>query len=149
MIDNIFLPLFEVTIDPASNPGLHKVLLTVVGFDCVDDETGYHETSSAKIFKILPSQWNIEENPHWCYWLYYIWANIYALNNLRKSRGLNTFAFRPHVSETATPEYLMSSYLLAHGISRGGRLRKSPLLQYLFYLKQIGISMSPLSENKY
>jgi len=148
MLDNIFQPLFEVTIDPSSNPGLHKVLLTVVGFDALDDETGYHETTNAKIFRILPSQFDREHNPHFCYWLYYIWANLYALNHLRKMRGLNTFAFRPHVSETATAEYLMSAYLLAHGISRGGRLRKSPLLQYLFYLKQIGISMSPLSENK-
>lgn len=33
------------------------------------------------------------------------------------------------------------------GINHGVLLRKVPSLQYLFYLAQIGISMSPLSNN--
>ena len=39
MLDNIFMPLFEVTRDPSSNPPLHYFLETMVGFDCVDDES--------------------------------------------------------------------------------------------------------------
>lgn len=35
MIDNIFVPLFEATRDPASHPHLHMFLKTVVGFDMV------------------------------------------------------------------------------------------------------------------
>ena len=38
MLDAIFVPLFKVTLDPGSDPRLHYMLRTVVGFDCVDDE---------------------------------------------------------------------------------------------------------------
>ena len=37
--------------------------------------------------------------------------------------------------------------LTSHSISHGILLRKVPALQYLFYLKQIGLAMSPLSNN--
>ena len=37
MIANIFEPLFEVTLNPASHPNLHVFLQMVVGFDSVDD----------------------------------------------------------------------------------------------------------------
>lgn len=33
IIENLFRPLFEVTIDPSSHPALHKFLRYVVGFD--------------------------------------------------------------------------------------------------------------------
>ena len=39
LLDNIFLPLFEVTEDPQSDPVLHTFLRAVVGLDCVDDES--------------------------------------------------------------------------------------------------------------
>ena len=39
MLDNIFTPLFEASIDPASHPKLHLLLQQIVGFDCVDDES--------------------------------------------------------------------------------------------------------------
>jgi AMP deaminase len=38
-LNNIFAPLFEVTLDPQSNLPLHYFLETVVGFDSVDDES--------------------------------------------------------------------------------------------------------------
>jgi|TARA_B110000208_G_scaffold106002_1_gene131462 AMP deaminase len=44
--------------------------------------------------------------------------------------------------------HLASVFLLATGINHGIQLRKSPVLQYLFYVAQIGIAMSPLSNNK-
>ena len=37
---------------------------------------------------------------------------------------------------------------MAHQINHGILLRKNPALQYLYYLSQIGIAMSPLSNNK-
>ena len=37
---------------------------------------------------------------------------------------------------------------MARDIAHGLVLRKAPVLQYLYYLAQIGISMSPLSNNK-
>lgn len=41
MIDNIFLPLFEVTINPQKDPSLYQILFQIVGFDTVDDESIY------------------------------------------------------------------------------------------------------------
>jgi len=42
---------------------------------------------------------------------------------------------------------LVSAFMLAENISHGLLLRKVPALQYLYYLAQIGIAMSPLSNN--
>jgi AMP deaminase len=95
-----------------------------------------------------PKDWNVEENPHYCYWAYYLWANLFTLNRLRKERGLNTFLYRPHSGEAGNADHLMSSFLLADSINHGIMLSKAPVLQYLFYLKQIGLAMSPLSNNK-
>lgn len=39
MLNNIFLPLFEVTRDPTVDPKLHQFLGIIVGFDSVDDES--------------------------------------------------------------------------------------------------------------
>lgn len=44
-------------------------------------------------------------------------------------------------------QHLVCGYLLAENISHGLLLRKVPVLQYLYYLAQIGIAMSPLSNN--
>jgi AMP deaminase len=67
---------------------------------------------------------------------------------LRASRGLCTFQFRPHCGEAGDIVHLVSSYLCAHQINHGILLRKNPGLQYLYYLSQVGIAMSPLSNNK-
>jgi adenosine deaminase len=55
--------------------------------------------------------------------------------------------FRPHCGEAGSTDHLASAFLTSHSISHGIVLRKLPALQYLFYLKQIGIAMSPLSNN--
>ncbi|XP_075479441.1 AMP deaminase-like [Primulina tabacum] len=44
-------------------------------------------------------------------------------------------------------DHLAAGFLLCHNISHGINLRKSPVLQYLYYLAQIGLAMSPLSNN--
>ena len=95
-----------------------------------------------------------------------MFANIANLNNWRRERGfsesagtssryashrsceiLDTFVLRPHAGEAGDTDHLTSAYLTSHSISHGILLRKVPALQYLFYLKQIGIAMSPLSNN--
>ena len=99
------------------------------------------------------------------YRAYYIYANIAALNHWRKKRGfsesivqsngqskthnsfIDTFVFRPHSGEAGDPEHVAVAFLTAQGISHGITLRHSPVLQYLYYLKQIGIAMSPISNN--
>ena len=101
--------------------------------------------------------------------LYYMYANIASLNKWRKERGFSasptmileletisltskcdtkdTFVLRPHCGEAGDTDHLTSAFLTSHSISHGILLRKVPALQYLFYLKQIGIAMSPLSNN--
>jgi AMP deaminase len=147
MLANIFLPLFAVSIDPESNPPLHYLLQTVVGIDSVDDESRaeYDQLSSNNP---APEFWNMPNSPPYGYWMYYMYSNICVLNKLRASRGLSTFQFRPHCGEAGDVDHLISTYILAHQINHGILLRKSPGLQFLYYLSQIGIAMSPLSNNK-
>ena len=148
MIHNIFAPLFAVTLDPASNVQLHTFLLTVVGFDCVDDESNEPPDSFKATTPPPPAQWNGPTNPPYSYWMYYLYANLAALNKLRAERGLNTFEFRPHCGEAGDVDHLSACFLTANKINHGIQLRKAPGLQYLYYLMQIGIAMSPLSNNK-
>ncbi|GAA5980734.1 hypothetical protein JCM5350_006368 [Sporobolomyces pararoseus] len=145
VVRNIFQPLFEVTADPSSHPELHVFLQRVVGFDSVDDESKAERRLYRKF--PLPKDWNTTQNPPYAYWLYYLFSNITSLNNWRHERGFNTFWLRPHAGEAGDTDHLTSAFLTSHSISHGILLRKVPALQYLFYLKQIGIAMSPLSNN--
>lgn len=45
-----------------------------------------------------------------------MWANIYALNTFRASRGQSTFSFRPHCGESGSVSHLSSAFLLADGV---------------------------------
>lgn len=147
MLDNIFKPIFEVTLNPSKDPALFQFLLQVVGFDTVDDESTY-EVLSLENLAQSPEEWVKENNPHYSYWIYYIHTNLASLNELRKNRGLNTFSFRPHCGETGNIDHLATAFLVADGINHGIRLSSSPVLQYIYYLKQIGVAVSPLSNNK-
>lgn len=60
---------------------------------------------------------------------------------------MNVFHYRPHSGEAGDIEHLAVTFLLSHGINHGTNLRKSPPLQYLYYLTQIDIAMSPMSNN--
>lgn len=83
-----------------------------------------------------------------------------SLNNWRHERGFSTFRslqtrstslladeatpsdtfwLRPHAGEAGDTDHLTSAFLTSHSISHGILLRKVPALQYLFYLKQIGV----------
>ncbi|KAI9831900.1 MAG: putative zinc finger protein [Sarea resinae] len=145
VVINIFQPLFEVTKDPSKHPQLHVFLQRVIGFDSVDDESKVERRLYRKF--PLPKAWNTTQNPPYSYWIYYLFANIASLNVWRKQRGFNTFALRPHCGEAGDTDHLAAAVLCCHSISHGLLLRKVPLLQYIFYLEQIGIAMSPLSNN--
>jgi len=145
-LDNIFLPLFEVTNDPHSHPELHKFLQYVIGFDSVDDESKPENPLFDKDVP-TPDKWVDNENPPYGYYLYYTYANLCVLNHFRREQGLNTFVLRPHCGEAGPVQHLVSGFLMAENISHGLLLRKVPVLQYLYYLAQIGIAMSPLSNN--
>ncbi|KAI9927327.1 AMP deaminase [Aspergillus wentii] len=145
VITNVFQPLFEVTKDPRSHPKLHIFLERVVGFDSVDDESKAERRLYRKY--PIPREWDTKQNPPYSHWIYFMFANIASLNNWRKQRGFNTFVLRPHCGEAGDPDHLAVGFLCCHSISHGILLRKVPLLQYLYYLDQIGIAMSPLSNN--
>lgn len=146
IIDNIFLPLLEVTANPTSHPELHKFLHYVIGFDSVDDESKPENPLFERDVP-TPDRWNDIENPPYAYYQYYMYANICVLNHYRAARGLNTFVLRPHCGEAGPVQHLVCGYMLSENISHGLLLRKVPVLQYLYYLAQIGIAMSPLSNN--
>jgi len=144
MLANIFAPLFEVTVNPASHPKLHVFLQQVVGFDCVDDESVVEQ--ALKHYP-KPADWNTAVNPPYSMFSYYLYSNLFVLNKLRENKRFNTFAYRPHSGEAGDVEHLAASFLLARGINHGLVLKQNPPMQYLYYLAQIGISMSPLSNN--
>ncbi len=145
VVRNVFQPLFEVTKDPSSHPKLHIFLERVIGFDSVDDES----KAERRIYRKypLPKDWNTTQNPPYSYWIYYLFANMASLNVWRKQRGFNTFLLRPHCGEAGDTDHLAAAVLCCHSISHGLLLRKVPMMQYIFYLDQIGIAMSPLSNN--
>ncbi|KAJ3069940.1 AMP deaminase [Podochytrium sp. JEL0797] len=145
VLENIFEPLFEVTRDPTSHPKLHIFLQRVIGFDSVDDES----KPERRTYKKYPSpkNWDISLNPPYSYYLYYMYSNLCTLNGWRKERFFNTFVLRPHAGEAGDTDHLTSAFLTSHSINHGILLRKVPAVQYLYYLDQIGIAMSPLSNN--
>ena len=145
IIINVFQPLFEVTKDPSSHPQLYVFLQRVIGFDSVDDES----KPERRLFRKypIPKVWNTRQNPPYSYWIYFLFANMTSLNAYRKQRGFNTFVLRPHCGEAGETDHLAAAVLCCHSISHGILLRKVPLMQYIFYLEQIGIAMSPLSNN--
>uniref|UniRef100_A0A673CFK0 AMP deaminase n=1 Tax=Sphaeramia orbicularis TaxID=375764 RepID=A0A673CFK0_9TELE len=146
MLENVFLPLFEATVNPQDHKELHVFLKYVSGFDSVDDESK-HSDHMFSFRSPKPEQWTGDNNPPYSYYLFHMYANIMVLNNLRKERGLSTFQFRPHCGEAGSITHLVSAFLTADNISHGLNLKKSPVLQYLYYLAQVPIAMSPLSNN--
>ena len=97
VLKNFFEPLFKVTNDPSSNPKLAKLLENVSGFDSVDDES---LPDKALDYTPAPA-WTSGDNPGYAYQLYYFWANVEVLNELRGSKGMNTFSLRPHCGQTS------------------------------------------------
>jgi len=145
---NLFRPLFEVTLDPSSHPALAAFLEHVVGFDSVDDESPFDELcqpapaaaeggAAGTTSKRLPYSW----------FLYHAWANLHALNQLRCARGRRPFAWRPHAGEAGQVHHMATTFLLADSINHGIMCDKRKVLTYLYYLAQVGMSVSPLSNN--
>ena len=143
MLENIFMPMIEATLHPTEHPEVSELLKHIVGFDSVDDEGNPESGCNCT----PPSEWKSTENPAYSWQLYYLWANIKVVNALRESRGLNTFALRPHAGETGDVNHLAATYMLCESINHGINLDKQVSLQYLYYLDQVGLSISPLSNN--
>lgn len=71
----------------------------VTGFDSVDDESKHSghmfSTKSPK-----PEEWDIVKNPSYTYYIYYMYANIAVLNQLRRS------VTSSHLTLAARPSYI-------------------------------------------
>lgn len=146
ILHNLFRPLYDVSLNPQSDPKLHVFLQRVVGFDSVDDESKLDRPFTSRHVP-RASEWDAPSNPPYSYYLYYLHADLLALNQLRALLNYNTFVLRPHCGEAGDPEHLIAAFLTSHSISHGILLRKLPFIQYLYYLDQIGLAMSPLSNN--
>jgi len=150
MLDNIFLPLVDATLDPEGHPEIHEFLKTVSGFDSVDDESK-SEVPVERHFSSMsraPAEWDISDNPSYKYYNFYLQSNLKLLNRFRARQGLSQFNYRPHAGEAGETHHLDTAFLLADGISHGINLRRSMGLQYLFYLCQIPMAQSPCSNNQ-
>ncbi|KAG5492896.1 hypothetical protein JKF63_01476 [Porcisia hertigi] len=142
-LQNIFQPLWEASLHPSEHPTLHNFLNHMSGFDSVDNEA----TIDLPFTTVSPWAWTAVENPPYNYYLYYLYANIRTLNEFRASRGFSTFGLRPHCGESGSEEHLYGAFLCANSICHGINLRNDPPMQYLYYLTQIGLHVSPLSNN--
>jgi len=128
MLDNIFRPLFEVTVDPSSHPDLHLFLQLVVSFDSVYDES----LPERKLKNYpMPRDWDSTENPPYFVYSYYLYSNLFVLNSLREELGMNTFLWRPHSGESGDFGHLAVSFMIADSIQHGIILKQTPVLQYL------------------
>jgi AMP deaminase len=176
MVRNIFEPMFEATLNPADHPRLDAFLSQIGGVDCVDDEGVFDLPLLAPSVTVKAREGQKERqrtlypveftgkglagggteggkaiNPPYSYYLYYIYANLKVLNSLRRAKGMNTFAFKPHCGECGEAHHLSTAFLLADSVNHGIRLEiescKTHTLQYLYYLAQVGLAMCPLSND--
>ena len=59
----------------------------------------------------------------------------------------DALTFRPHCGESGDIDHLAAAFLVAQGINHGINLDKNTTLQFLYYVTQIGIAISPLSNS--
>eukprot|EP01065_Artemidia_motanka_P036836 TRINITY_DN4488_c0_g3_i3.p1 TRINITY_DN4488_c0_g3~~TRINITY_DN4488_c0_g3_i3.p1 ORF type:complete len:1086 (+),score=402.73 TRINITY_DN4488_c0_g3_i3:554-3811(+) len=143
VLRNVFRPLWLASVEPDRHPALDHFLRHISGFDSVDSET----PTDLSLRPMPPHQWTQRDNPPYAYWLYFMSANIAALNSFRAARGLSTLSFRPHCGEVGDVRHLAAAFLTADGISHGIELRQNVALQYLYYLARIPLAVSPLSNH--
>ena len=144
-LEHIFEPLWRISLHPNSDPRLFHFVNHIAAFDCVEDER--RPDMPLQRATRAPHEWTSEEEPPYNYYLYHLYANLHSLNRFRQRRRFSVFAFRPSCGEAGSVDHLIGGFLLAQSISYGVRLADSAPLQYLFYLAQIGVTLSPLSNN--
>ena len=117
LLENFFRPLFEVVIDPETDPVLFDFLFNVSGFDSVDDESILDVPLMSCASD--PFEWTSEMEPPYSYWLFFLNANIMTLNALISERRMEPFCLRPHAGATGGESHLVAAYLLADSIPHG------------------------------
>jgi AMP deaminase len=143
LLRNFFGPLFDATLRPDEHPQLAALLEHIRCIDTVDNEALQDRYDVSDLPP--PDEYTATANPPYAYYHMYFWANVRALNQLRLARGKNEIRLRPHAGEAGPLHHLATAFLFAHGISHGILLKAQPTLQYLYYVNQIGISVSPIS----
>ncbi|KAI5689009.1 Adenosine [Leishmania braziliensis] len=144
-LEHIFEPLWRISLHPHSDPRLFHFVNHIAAFDCVEDER--RPEVPLHLAMRAPHAWTSEEEPPYNYYLYHLYANLRSLNHFRQRRRFSIFSFRPSCGEAGSVDHLIGGFLLAQGINYGVRLADSAPLQYLFYLAQVGVTLSPLSNN--
>ncbi|KAG5487801.1 hypothetical protein LSCM4_07479 [Leishmania orientalis] len=144
-LEHVFEPLWRISLHPNSDPRLFHFVNHIAAFDCVEDER--RPDVPLHLTMRTPHEWTTEEEPPYNYYLYHLYANLRSLNRFRQRRRFSIFSFRPSCGEAGSVDHLIGGFLLAQSINYGVRLADSAPLQYLFYLAQIGVTLSPLSNN--
>ncbi|GET85631.1 adenosine monophosphate deaminase, putative [Leishmania tarentolae] len=144
-LEHVFEPLWRISLHPNSDPRLFHFVNHIAAFDCVEDER--RPDVPLHLAMRSPHEWTTEDEPPYNYYLYHLYANLRSLNRFRQRRRFSIFSFRPSCGEAGSVDHLIGGFLLAQGINYGVRLADSAPLQYLFYLAQIGVTLSPLSNN--
>ncbi|GMH61624.1 hypothetical protein TrLO_g9918 [Triparma laevis f. longispina] len=145
MLKNFWDPLFEAAAEPEdSDSDMRYILKKLRVLDSVDDESkeDIHDIAGLP----APMDWTSEKNPPWTYYHYYMHLNLCKLNKLL-GRESNPIQMRPHAGEAGPTHHLAAAFLLCDGISHGINLDKEPVLQYLYYLAQVPIAVSPISNS--
>eukprot|EP00923_Selenidium_pygospionis_P052302 GHVN01090462.1.p1 GENE.GHVN01090462.1~~GHVN01090462.1.p1 ORF type:complete len:378 (+),score=47.35 GHVN01090462.1:874-2007(+) len=147
LLKNVFQPVFDALKEPEKHEDLYLLLHQITGWDSVDDESIVSKYTSEGGDLPPPDEYTSPNNPPYSYWAFYMYANIKCLNQFMVLRGHNPLRFRPHCGEAGSLSHLASMFLCADGINHGILLRKCPVLRYLYYMQQIGLALSPLSNN--
>jgi len=142
MLRNFWEPLFAAAKEGGgSDSDMAYLLPHLRMLDSVDDESKEDFLDLAGLPS--PDEWTSDKNPSYSYYHYYMHVNLAKLNKLTGRK----VALRPHAGEAGGADHLAAAYLFCDGISHGINLEKEPVLQYLYYLSQVPIAVSPISNS--
>eukprot|EP00931_Biecheleriopsis_adriatica_P046737 TRINITY_DN26871_c0_g1_i1.p1 TRINITY_DN26871_c0_g1~~TRINITY_DN26871_c0_g1_i1.p1 ORF type:complete len:521 (+),score=94.45 TRINITY_DN26871_c0_g1_i1:79-1641(+) len=138
-LTNIFLPLMN------KSSAAMRLLPYISGMDSVDDETKDEgDRLDTPPESVLWSEDRGNKLP-FSYYMYFMATGIAASNVMNPGAKLS---FRPHCGEGGSTKHLLVCYLLADQIQHGVELSRSKLMQYMYYLSQVPISMSISSNHR-
>jgi len=138
-LSNIFGPLLK------QRDSVQNLLPYISGIDSVDDET----KGEGRRLNTAPEDltWDDEltNSFPFSYYMYFMATGTAAANLFRP--GQHKLSFRPHCGEGGSVKHLLACYLLADQIQHGTQISSSKLMQYMYYLSQVPISMSITSNH--
>ena len=79
---------------------------------------------------------------------FYFYANLAVVNELRVAVGMERVPFLPYTSrkQRGAAAQMAVAFLLGDQITNAMAFTNQPVLQYLFFLAQINVSCSPITE---